>query len=451
MVETRNDVEQEDSEFKSLWVYLALIMLSGARLSCRWSRRRLSTTARRFPEDEGDWFYSSEWWGSDIEPESHGNSVLRSSSSDGNGVVSVLAYPSSRPLKVNWPETEKWLQQRFAEMNPGSQQEKFKILGCQWRVLRFNDCTRQSTVKVMAARRETEPGSTFLMQRAHCLAVPYLKSMVAVGLSTIASCGFNLSAAVHGKTSMRILCIGHGGGSLPLFLASKIQGAIIDIVEIDPLVTSSSVQAMGFPAFSVMTPSGKRAASKPKTTEEIMWKGVHERLYLYESDAEKFVLDNNNLYDMVFIDAYDGDDIFPRKLWDPDSPFLKSLRNQLHPQHGTVVVNLHSGTFSSDPDKDTSYMGKYVSGICQAYKDALASNQRCSNVKPGSGLGFTVSVPWVCNVSLVVCRGFESSGGIVNRDTVMNTLISKSHQVECVMNLPFSCLEYLKRGFILFE
>lgn len=48
--------------------------------------------------------------------------------------------------------------------------------------------------------------------------------MVSVGLTTVASCGYDLSNAIRGKQNLNILCIGHGGGSLPLFLASKIQG-----------------------------------------------------------------------------------------------------------------------------------------------------------------------------------------------------------------------------------
>jgi hypothetical protein len=62
--------------------------------------------------------------------------------------------------------------------------------------------------------------------------------------------------------------------------------------------------AMGFPASSVMNPSGERALSKPNTID-VLWKGIHEKLYLYESDAEDFVLDNTNLYDMIIIDAYE--------------------------------------------------------------------------------------------------------------------------------------------------
>ncbi|KAL5542362.1 hypothetical protein UlMin_010072 [Ulmus minor] len=410
--------------------------------------RRLSTVARRHIDDEGNWFYSSEWWGT----ESDGHSVLRSTSDKGNGVVSVVAYPSSRPSEVYWPVTEKWLQKRCEETQPaGEDRGRFNILGYQWRVLRFNDVTRQSTVKIMAAYRDSEPGSVFLMQQPHCIAVPYLKSMVSVGLATLASCDYDLRNVVQGNEKMRVLCIGHGGGTLPLFLASKIQGAVVHIVEIDPLVISASIQAMGFPAFSVMTPSGERAFSKPDTIDEILWKGTHERLFLFESDAEKFILNTTNQYDLIFIDAYDGDDIFPRTLWDPDSPFLKALSDRLHPEHGTVVVNLHSDSELLGHDGSVTAvleqllpMGKYVSKVCRAYKDVLVGKKR-------SGLGFTVSAPWVCNSSLVVSRGFEKIDANFSRETILDSLISNSLEVDQILDLPFSCMQYIKRGFILID
>ena len=49
---------------------------------------------------------------------------------------------------------------------------KLRVLGYQWRVLRFNSVTRQSTAKVMAAYQENKPDSVYLMQQPHCLAVP---------------------------------------------------------------------------------------------------------------------------------------------------------------------------------------------------------------------------------------------------------------------------------------
>lgn len=234
-------------------------------------------------------------------------------------------------------------------------------------------------------------------------------------------------------------------------------GAVIHIVEIDPLVISASVQAMGFPSFSIMMPSDERAFSKPSTIDEVLWKGIHERLFLYEADAEKFILEKkNNLYDMIFIDAYDGDDIFPQKLWDPHAPFLKALSNQLHPEHGTVVVNLHAD--SDILAESNSYfhqqlqpVGRHLSSVCRAYKDVILGNASSFDGNFQSGLGFSVSVPWVCNATLVVCRGFRNGGseGYYNRDLVLNTLISKSFEVEDVLDLPFPCMQYIKRGFAL--
>ncbi|KAK4266214.1 hypothetical protein QN277_027169 [Acacia crassicarpa] len=415
--------------------------------------RRFSTAVRRHVVDEGDWSYSSEWWGT----ESQGETILRATSGKGNGIVSVLAYPSSRPSRVFWSEKESWLKCRYEETHPAHDcRQQLRILGYQWRVLRFNDDTRQSAVKVMATYQETKPDSIYLMQQPHCLAVPYLRSMVSVGLATIASCEYDIVSVLQGKKPMHILCIGHGGGSLPLFLASKIQGAVIHIAEIDPLVISASIRAMGFPAFSVVTHSADRVL-KPNPIDEVMWKGIHERLYLYEADAEKFIIDNTNIYDMVFIDAYDGDDIFPHKLWDSDSPFLKALSSRLHPEHGTAVVNLHSDCDLSNlggavPSifEPILPMGKYVSRVCRAYKDVLLGANSYEGRK-GTGIAFAVSVPWVLNTSLVVCRGFGGKGEYDHKDLVVGTLINKSLELEQVMNLPSSGLEYIKRDFVLVE
>ncbi|CAL1384339.1 unnamed protein product [Linum trigynum] len=412
-----------------------------------YNRRFCTATCRRQVEDEGDWFYSSEWWGTD----SDGQTVLRTDSDHGNGVVSVLAYPSSRPAHTEWPKTERWLQERYAALHPSHQKKGcLKILGYQWRTLHFNETTRQSTAKVMAAYHGSKPGSLFLMQQPHCLAVPYLKSMAATGLNALACCDYDLAGVAVGKKKMRVLCIGHGGGSLPLFLASKLQGAEVDIVEIDPVVISTSIRAMGFPAFSLTNPSGQRATPNASPMDVVLWKGIHERLRLYEADAENFILNTTSkttVYDMVFIDAYDGDDIFPRKLWDPDSPFLEALSQHLHPEHGAIVVNLHSSELPSVSSSSNSFffdqplpMTRHVSKVCRAYKEVIVGN--------GIGAAFTVSVPWVCNVSLVVCRGLKAGDNGGNcRDAVLGNLLSRSSEVENNVNLPFSCLEYIKRDF----
>ncbi|KAK6161207.1 hypothetical protein DH2020_004588 [Rehmannia glutinosa] len=399
-------------------------MFNLVRHNLKSSLRRYSTAInRRHFEDEGDWFYSTEWWDSDS---SNSRNVFREVSHNGNGVVSVLAHPCqtrllpeqvklSKPTSIkillgdrlHWARTEKWLEQRYAEMCPGFKHHgRFRVSGYEWRTLHFNDHTRQSTVKVLAAYREDEPGSLCFMQQAHCLAVPYVKSMISAGLATISSCNSDLiKNAIRGKQNMNILCIGHGGGSIPLFLASKIRGAVVHVVEIDPIVISASIQAMGFPAFSVMTPSGKRACPKPDPIEEVLWKGTHERLLLFNSDAEKFILENANIYDIIFIDAYDGEDIFPHKLWDPYSPFVQALANRLHPDHGTVVVNLHSDVDAPNPHTLLFANGK-------AYLSSFG--------RPEEGSDWNM---------------------------VLNTLMSEALEVEKLVDMPFSCLQYIKRGF----
>ncbi|MQL81321.1 hypothetical protein Taro_013795 [Colocasia esculenta] len=371
----------------------------GAR-AIRRSFRGYSAAARRQIEDEGDWRFAPEWW----EPESGGLNVFQQHSSHGNGLVSVVAHPSSRPAPEQWPAIERSLQQRYVEIHPESDPStQLSILGYQWRVLRFNNITRQSTAKVMAAYRKSDPGSLYVMQQPHCLAVP---------------CKF-----------------------LSLFV---IRSASIHVLEIDPVVVSASIQAMGFPVCEVKDMSGGsfRLIDSPN---QDLWQGIQERLCLYISDAEDFILGNDNLYDLVFIDAYDGDDIFPHKLWDPDGPFLKSLADRLHPDHGTAVVNLHADSDILAPETDYFHhfesilpMGKYVSQVCRAYKRHV-------------GLAYKVSVPWLCNISLVACRRGGGGGrGLAlspDRNFLLNSLVAKSSLVESVLDLPFPCLQYIKTGF----
>ncbi|KAH0451915.1 hypothetical protein IEQ34_019214 [Dendrobium chrysotoxum] len=436
--------------------------------------RRLSTAVLRDLDDEGHWFYSPEWWG---DAGAEGHTVFRSISEHGNGIVSVTAYPSSRPAKEEWPVVEGWLQERYAKIHPelNNHDEFFRILGYQWRVLRFNDDTRQSTVKIMAAYREADPASLYVMQQPHCLAVPYgiiagqreeekkfgeggekelrqlevnekdLKSMVSCGLTTLSSSGFDICKTVNGNATMNVLCIGHGGGSLPLFLASKFKGAMIDIVEIDPVVISASIEAMGFPSSAAVEQLEHASISQPPDADKFLWGKLHNQLQLYRSDAENFIIHGSKMYDLIFIDAYDGDDIFPRKLWDSDGPFLQSLPSRLHPVHGTVVVNLHadsdvlaSGMSDSNVLGGILPMGKYVTQVCRAYKENL-------------GFAFIISVPWLCNLTLVASNGVGlgrvHQGISLNRDLVLSALLSKSNMVESLLDLPFSCLQYIKRDF----
>ncbi|KAF3780738.1 hypothetical protein EJ110_NYTH38578 [Nymphaea thermarum] len=421
----------------------------------RWTRRLFTSTIRQV-EDEGDWFYASEWWGGDDNDDGH--TVFRCHSVKGNGSVTVAGYPSSRPDVGHWAAVERWLQRRYEKIYPGCDENlgKFRVLGYQWRVLRFNERTRQSTVKVMAAYRKSASEAVYLMQQPHCLAVPYVKSMIAAGLSALSSTRFNFKGAVLGDRTLHILCIGLGGGSIPLFLASKIQGAIVHVVEIDPVVIKASIQAMGFPSHSTKNASSG-SLNNMDPLEQVLWGGLHERLSLFEADAEGFVVKgaaemSSPFYDLVFVDAYDGDDLFPRKLWDADGPFLKALATILHPDHGTVVVNLHADTDSLTKCTSPLFhpllpMGRHVYQVCKAYKQVLGEDSGAG----GSVLSFSVSSPWVQNISLVICRGFKATTMTENRSSTLNTLLSSSQDVENLLKLPFPCIQYLNNGFLLID
>lgn len=274
--------------------------------------------------------------------------------------------------------------------------------------------------------------------------------MVSAGLASLASSSYDLVGAVVGKKALNVLCIGHGGGNLPLFLAYKFKGAVVHSVEIDPVVISASTQAMGFPPSAVQEKTSVDSTfPQPADAEQLLWLDVHKRIFLYRADAEDFILNSPNTYDLVFVDAYDGDDIFPHKLWDPNGIFLKSLQKRLHPVHGTVVVNLHSDSDVLAAGTSVNYssecilpMGKYISQVCKAYKENL-------------GLAFKVSVPWLCNITLVAGTGvgFQSGkrGLSVNRDMILDSLVSQSNLVEVLLDLPFPCLQYIKRGFVLVD
>ncbi|OEL27587.1 hypothetical protein BAE44_0011397 [Dichanthelium oligosanthes] len=264
--------------------------------------------------------------------------------------------------------------------------------------------------------------------------------MVSAGLTALPCSSYDLRQAASGQNNMKILCIGHGGGSLPLFLASKFRGATVHIVEIDPVVVSASIEAMGFPMSSVIGLSSE--SMLPADADDLLLGGIHDRIFLHIADAEDFIVNDSNQYDLVFIDAYDGDDIFPRKLWDANGTFMKNLEEKVHPVHGTVVVNLHSDSelSASDQENDAQFqsilpMGKHVSQVCRAYKQHF-------------GLAFTAAVPWLCNITLVACRDKAiTSGarlGLGPRDFVLGKLLSKSDMVERALGLPFPCLPYIK-------
>ena len=77
----------------------------------------------------------------------------------------------------------------------------------------------------------------------------------------------------------------------------------------------------------------------------LFWGNMPEKINGIEADAVAYIndLQNNtlsspNYYDIVFIDAFDGNDQVRSCFWSEDGSFLSDLYSLLHPSHGTVVV-----------------------------------------------------------------------------------------------------------------
>ena len=125
----------------------------------------------------------------------------------------------------------------------------------------------------------------------------------------------------------------------------------MDVVEIDKTVISAATGFMGFPKYAF------KASKRDDNTSlgenifggsnkySLLWGSLLEKINGFEADAVGYInglhksfLTPLNYYDIVFIDAFDGNDQVPSCFWSKSGSFLSDLYDLLHPQHGTVVV-----------------------------------------------------------------------------------------------------------------
>jgi len=122
-------------------------------------------------------------------------------------------------------------------------------------------------------------------------------------------------------SSRRMLVIGLGGGSLPMFLRRNYPDAIIDVVEIDPDVV---VVAKRF--FGVIE---------------------DDRLPIYIADARQFVENSEpGIYDLIMVDAF-GANNTPAHLTTQE--FMQSLHKAVS-LDGVVIGNLWRRAYNPDYD-----------------------------------------------------------------------------------------------------
>jgi spermidine synthase len=108
----------------------------------------------------------------------------------------------------------------------------------------------------------------------------------------------------------RMLVVGLGGGSLPMFLRSYFPRLQIDAAEIDPVVIEVAKRYLNF--------------------------REDERMRAYARDGRRFVELTRQTYDIIFLDAY-ASDVVPKHL--TTAEFLQAVKKALSPS-GVVVANL---------------------------------------------------------------------------------------------------------------
>ncbi len=110
----------------------------------------------------------------------------------------------------------------------------------------------------------------------------------------------------------RVLVVGLGGGTLPGFLRKHYPRTTIDVVDIDPDVVDVAKRFFGFKEDTLM--------------------------YAHVADGRKFIEENREPYDIIFLDAF-GPDNTPYTLTTQE--FLQGVRKAVAPK-GIVVANIFS-------------------------------------------------------------------------------------------------------------
>jgi spermidine synthase len=117
-------------------------------------------------------------------------------------------------------------------------------------------------------------------------------------------------AAIYPPEIKRILVLGLGGGSIPVYLHRFLPEATIDVVEIDPGIIAVAKKYFGIRETS--------------------------RLHLIESDGRVFLNRHREPYDMIIVDVFTGSYI-PFHMMTKE--FYQLVRSHLNP-HGVAAINI---------------------------------------------------------------------------------------------------------------
>jgi spermidine synthase len=117
-------------------------------------------------------------------------------------------------------------------------------------------------------------------------------------------------AAIYPPQIKRVLVLGLGGGSIPIYLHRFLPEATIDVVEIDPGIIAAAKKYFGL-----------------RETN---------RLHLFESDGRVFLNRHREPYDIIMVDVFSGSYI-PFHMMTKE--FYQLVRNRLNP-HGVAALNI---------------------------------------------------------------------------------------------------------------
>jgi len=134
----------------------------------------------------------------------------------------------------------------------------------------------------------------------------------------------------------RVLVIGLGSGSVPLWLANAVPDCSVDVVELEEAVIRAAGEALGFP----VAISGGMGSSPLR-------RALRGRLQAICGDgaalAAEWAADPHGpRYDAVIIDAYDALNRVPRPLWDEAGPLAEALPVLLK-ERAVVAANVPPG------------------------------------------------------------------------------------------------------------
>jgi len=382
--------------------------------------------------DPGHWDRSPEWYGSQHGGWGRGDGALvfKKSSKCGNGQVEVTAHTAS----------------------PAGRKEVEE-----WRVLRFNGFTRQSVTRV---HREPAPPSVgsnsggsgvavdqvapaAVLERQgrwvadpECLAFPYTKAIASAVASVVGVAGVQhwmQRGGSHSGARPNCLCLGMGGGSVPLFLAHHFPLLQVQGVDVDPVVVDAARHHMGFPPH--------------RAGLEVVVADAVQHVAQLAGSAPGTV-------DLAVLDLYDGRDAVPADMLSPG--FLGALSKALHPAHGTAIVNLHGGglggfSFSRllTRGQGPGYVKDSEKGSA-VVKTAAAFKAGLLQVGGGRtrGLAYTLSVASQGNIILVVTRAVKpgAASGLQHYET-MTRLQAAADAVSTAAGFVFTTDVRATRGF----